>query len=506
MLAAIDIGSNSIRMSIGQILEDGHIETVEEAQRTVRLGQDSFRRSYLGRVTMQAAVSILRDFRKRIELYDIKHVWTVATSAVREARNSDVFLDRVYTAAGFEVDVIEASQEGRLTVSAVRSDMGDDQSLLGAETVICEVGGGSTVLTFLRHGEITASHSLTLGAIRLQEILGTGSESWAQMGDMIQNETDLMLVSLEEIMPLKKIKTFFAIGADVRFVASQCGSDLENKRFRSVSRKDFDRLVEKLRNMNTEQFVQRYDLSFSEAETLGPALMVYQALLHSTKAVSIIVPYVSMRDGLLLELSRRAGGRQDQSLAKEVIQSALSIAEKYKVNIRHAKRVAHACVKLFDVLAEEHGLTFRNRILLESAALLHEVGKFVAIRAYHKHSYYIIRFSEIFGLTRKEVNIAAHVARYHRHSRPKPSHLEYMSFSRDGRVLVNKLASILRLCKALDVSDVNLNEGIDFELRGDRLDILVKGMPEWSLRRKILHTQSDMFEDVYGINVNFAGR
>lgn len=117
-LAAIDIGTNSIRLVIGQLLPDGQIEILEKAHRTVRLGQDSFRRSRLERVTMQTAVSILREFKRMLDLYKVRHVWTVATSALREARNADVFRDRVLMATGLSVDVIDGPQEGRLTVTA----------------------------------------------------------------------------------------------------------------------------------------------------------------------------------------------------------------------------------------------------------------------------------------------------------------------------------------------------------------------------------------------------
>ena len=153
-LAAIDIGTNSIRLLIGQLLPDGRIEILEKAHRMVRLGQDSFRRLRLERATMQTAVSILREFKRMLDLYKVKHVWPVATSALREARNADVFRDRVLMATGLSVDVIDGPQEGRLTVSAVRSALNDKPPSLGTHTLICEVGGGGTMLTVLNRGQI----------------------------------------------------------------------------------------------------------------------------------------------------------------------------------------------------------------------------------------------------------------------------------------------------------------------------------------------------------------
>lgn len=504
-LAAIDIGTNSIRLLIGQLLPDGRIEIIEKAHRTVRLGQDSFRRARLERATMQTAVSILREFKRMLDLYKVKHVWTVATSALREARNADVFRDRVLMATGLTVDVIDGPQEGRLTVSAVRSALNDKAPSLGTHTLICEVGGGGTMLTVLNRGRIEASHNLGLGSIRLQEALGTSGQSAEPVADLIQNEINATLSSLEGLISLTSIRNFFVIGSDARFAAARVGRALPNPKFSAISRKTFDRLVDSVRPLSIEQAMAQYDLNYNDAETLAPALMVYQTLLHETGAEKVVVASVTMRDGLLLELARRFRQQDDPGFGCEVLQSALSIAEKYKVNLHHARRVAACAVRLFDELTREHGLGVRYRALLEAAALLHEAGTFVASRGYHKHTYYLVANSEIFGLNHLEVQIVAHVARYHRRSAPKPSHLEYMSLPQESRIVVNKLAAILRLAKALDVCDVRQADQLKCRLDQDALTVFVPGLSNVSLRKRSLELRSDMFEHVYGMRVEFEG-
>lgn len=503
LLGAIDIGSNSIRMVIGQLLPDGSIEVLEKAQRAVRLGQDAFRRGQLDRVTMQGAVSILREYKRRFESYPVRHVWTVATSAVRESRNADVFVDRVLMATGLDVNIIDGPLEGRLTVSALRSVLNAGSPAIGAQTLITEVGGGSTMLTVLEKGEIESSQSLGLGSIRLQEVLGTMGLPSLQVMDLMRNEIVSVLSSVESVMALKDVRTFFAVGADARFAASKIGRKSKNPAFTLIVRKDYDKFVETIKGLAIEQIVADFDLTYAEAETLLPALMVYQELLHATKAKEMIVSSVSMRDGLLLELARRSRGRQDTNFGKEVIQSAQAIAEKYRVNLHHARRVASCAVRLFDELQSEHQLGIRYRVLLEAAALLHEIGTFVSTRAYHKHTYYLIANSQIYGLTRTEDLLVANVARYHRRSAPKPSHPEYMSLSRENRMVVNKLASLLRLAKALDVSDIRDIDQLKCDLQQDTLTIGVPGMAETSLRKRSLEIRSDFFEDVFGLKLEF---
>jgi len=504
-LAAIDIGTNSIRLLIGQLMPDGGIEILEKAHRTVRLGQDSFRRGRLEPETMQAAVSILREFKRTIDLYKVNHVWTVATSALREARNADVFCDRVLSATGLGVDIIDAPQEGRLAVMAVRAALNDKPPSLGTHTLICEVGGGGTMLTALDHGQIEAAHNLGLGSIRLREALGAGELSGESANELIQNEINATMASLEGLISLKSIRTFFIIGSDARFAAARAGKKLPNPKFSTLSRKAFDKLVDAIRPLSLEQVMAKYGVSYNDAETLSAALMIYQTLLHETSAANVIVASVTMRDGLLLELARRCRHQDDPWFGREVIQSATAIAEKYKVNLPHARRVAACAVRLFDELAKEHRLGQRYRTLLEAAALLHEVGTFVASRAYHKHSYYLIANSEIYGLNHHEVQIVAAVARYHRHSAPKPTHLEYISLPQESRVIVNKLASILRLAKALDISDVRKAEQLTFKLTQDKLTVFVPGLADISLRKRLLESRNDMFEHVFGMELDFEG-
>lgn len=505
-LAVIDIGTNSIRMSIGQVLADGTVEVLERLQRAVHLGQDAFRNGRLERMTIRGAISILREFKRRIDFYGARRIWTAATSALREARNADVFVDRVLMSTGLEVDILDPTEQGRLTVLAVREAMKNDLSLMGRRTLITEVGGGSTMLTFLKDGQITASQGLGLGSIRLQELLKPAGMSWNQTSEFIRREIESILSPLESLMPLHAVKTFLALGADARFVAEQIGVPLSNPSFRKISRASFGRFLKKLKSFSPEQLSQQYDLPYNDAETLVPALLIYQELLETTSAQEWIVSSASMRDGLLVELSRRSSGRPEQAFRQEAIQSALALAEKYKVNLDHAQRTARIAVRLFEALRTEHGLPDRYGLLLEIAALLHEIGMFVSARAYHKHTLYLIANSEIFGLSGEEVRIVAHTARYHRRGVPKPTHLEYMSLPRENRLAVNKLAALLRLAKAMNLEEMEQIEQIRLHLQEDTLHIEIPGLSEQWFQTQSIELGTDFFEDVYGLKIHWTGR
>jgi exopolyphosphatase/guanosine-5'-triphosphate,3'-diphosphate pyrophosphatase len=200
-------------------------------------------------------------------------------------------------------------------------------------------------------------------------------------------------------------------------------------------------------------------------------------------------------------LAREVTGQEDETVYRGVIHSALAIAQKYRINIDHAEHVAELACRLFDELRPDHGLGSRHRLLLRVAALLHEIGIFVSPQAYHKHSYYLVLNSEIFGLNRDEIVMVAHIARYHRRSGPKLTHLEYMSLPREKRVIVNKLAAILRIADALAGSHLHPVRVERILREGDELVVWVGPGADLLLIQRSLAMVGDMVEDIYGLRV-----
>jgi exopolyphosphatase/guanosine-5'-triphosphate,3'-diphosphate pyrophosphatase len=417
----------------------------------------------------------------------------------------DTFLDQVLMATGMEISVINSSEESRLMVAAARNAVGKTH-LAKSNSLVVEVGGGSTVLNLLQKGQITASRNLAMGSIRLQEVLSTSTESADRAAEMIRHQVAGTMTTMKEILPLKQVKTIYAIGGDLRWAADRVGKPTRIKNLRCVSAKDLDKLIDVCRRQTADKLSKKYGMSFSDAETLIPALLIFQVLLHSTGANEILVCNVSMRDGLLFDLAKVALGAREETAYDDIIRSALAMAKKYHVDLKHAVHTRDLSIKFFDELLSEHTLDKKYRIVLEVAALLHEIGTFVSSRAHHKHSFYLIANSEIPGLTQEQLQLAAHVARYHRRSRPKSTHLEYMALPRESRIIVNKLAAILRVADSLDASRLQHVKDLNFKLQDDSLFIAVPTAADLSLEEHTLAAKGDLFEDIYGLKIRLENR
>jgi len=501
-VAVIDIGANSVRMVIAQVLADGQTEVLERTQRPVRLGHDTFVTGRLSQQAMNATIAILRDCKKLLDTYAVEIVRAVATSAVREADNGDAFVDRVAMAVGLDLEVLDPTEESHLTVSAVREAVHGAVDLGAGRALIADVGGGSMLLTSLDGGAITASQSYALGSVRLQEHLATVHEPLERGVELLRHQIANAVDVIKRSMPLSEVGAFLAVGEDARFAAQRIGEAVPSAELvHMVDAAAFDRLVEQCAQRSAERLARDYSLAFPSAERLVPALLIYHDLLHATPADRMVVCSVSMRDGLLLDVARRVTGEEDAELAESIVQSARTIGETYRVDPAHAEHVTRLALRLFDELHREHGLTPRHRLLLRVAGALHEVGKFVSSRAHHKHSCYLIANSEVFGLRRGEMALVAQIARYHRRSEPKTSHADYMTLPREERIAVNKLASILRVADALDRGHAQQVQDFQIERRGTELIIYVSGVADLTLERRALAEKGDMFEDTYGMRV-----
>jgi len=239
-----------------------------------------------------------------------------------------------------------------------------------------------------------------------------------------------------------------------------------------------------------------------------PALLVYCALLVGTSAKAITVPPASLRDGLLADMAAPPGAGGPGSLAdfsRQVLASAEALGEKYRHDAVHARAVAHLAGRLFDELQAEHGLDARDRLLLEVAAVLHNIGTFVGLRAHHKHAQYLIQASEIFGLSSDDRAIIANVTRYHRGGLPQQSHLPYMALDRTERVRVNKLAALLRIANALDAEHSQKVQDLSLTAADGAWLLEVQGVGDLAMERMKVEARADLFHDVFGRLLSWRG-
>lgn len=507
-VAVMEIGSTGIRLLIAEITGDGGWKKLDRADKPVVLGRDVFTTGMVSRASLLECLSVLRNFKELLAGWDIAEndVHLIATSALRAARNREVFADRVFQETGYRLVIVEGIEENRLVYLAVRFALKNTMLRLPlfwrGGAMIIDIGGGSTEIMLLRHGKMVAAHSIRVGTIVLDQ------HSRKVSGILLSRERYLTenfhntIMFLKAEMSLDAVDTFVVTGSDTRIVAGLIGKDGDGTEWcRTIEREQFLSFVREVKDYSIEDCVQKLRINYGDAEGFVPGLLIYKYFLEQTQASQVVVPVVSIREGLLVDLALGVDPDLREDFFSQIIASAVNLGRKYHFDEAHGRQVATISMVIFDFFSKEHGLNRRERILLEIAALLHDIGMFIKGSSHHKHGQYIIANSEIFGLRQEESAVIANVVRYHREESPSSEDVSYIALQSEERVLVLKMTSILRVADALDRGHAQQIKIKYIERRNENAVFHLQGDTDMSLERIGLEEKAALFEDVFGYRI-----
>ncbi|MBI2195153.1 MAG: HD domain-containing protein [Planctomycetes bacterium] len=500
VVAVIDVGSSGIRMEIAELRPPAEIQHLESLHRSILLGNDTFHTGRLSNESIQATCEALRKFRRAMDNLGVITYRAVATNAVREAENSDAFIDRVHMTTGFNLEILNGAEQSRLTYAAVQHSLSGLVDFQSDVIALVEVGGGAVDVMLLDRGEAVYADTFAFGAIRIRQALRNSRGTAQERNSFLRHLVRTATLNIPRAIPLTRAHVLIALGGDVRFLAHQLFPQTPPaSRSWSVPRAQFLEACGRMAEEDVDRLTEDYHLSYGDAATLSPALMIYEKIVEATPVDAVVISSASVRDGLLLDMLHQETGQGEEVFSRQIVGSAVALARKYQVDEKHATHVARLALGLFDALKADHGLGGRERLLLEVAAVLHEIGSFVHNRSHHKHTQYLIASSEIFGLDKYEVDIVANVARYHRRSTPQPTHPAYMALDRAERMVVCKLAAILRVADSLDKDHLQQIQSPRLVRGPAELQILVPRDLDVRLGEVNLEEKGDLFREIFGI-------
>ena len=501
-VAVIDIGATSIRMAIAEIHADGEVRTLDRVIQAVDLGREVFENRRIPRKSIERSAAVLNQYQRILKEYGVEShedVRVVATTAVREASNRLAFADRIYVATGLNVEPIDEAEVSRITYMGVIPHLNAHPDLSDSKSLVIEVGGGNTELLVVRSGNVLHSQSFRLGSLRLLQTLDGVRANSPRRRSMLESHIRRTLDQVAEVVNDDAPIQMIALGGDMRFAARRLLDDWEGSGLAKLATKDLRVLTDKILSLDDDAIVKAYGASFVEAETLAPALLANVMLAEKFSVSNMFVCDTNLRDGLLHDMA--VGGSWTSEFRNQIVRSAISLGRKFEFDETYARDVAELSGKLFDQLQDEHQLDPRHEVILFVAALLHEIGLIVNVRSNHKHSLYLIRNSELFGLSKDELMQVGLVARYHRRAYPQPSHDVYGSLPQEQRVVVSKLASILRLAIALNDTRSGRVREIECHRDGKHLAIHVPGVEDVSLEQIAMRENAGLFRDVFGLQI-----
>src|SRR6476620_11365689 len=469
-LAAIDIGTNSVHMIVVQVRPDLSFEVIDREKEMVRLGAGGLDGRALTPEAMHSALQVLSKFRRLAESHKVDEVIAVATSATREAENGGEFLQVVTQQTGIRPRVISGTEEARLIHLAAVYGV----SVPGDVAVVIDSGGGSVEVTRGAGQAIELGRSFKLGVIRLTErFIKTdpleprderklARHIDAEIGKYL---TQIARAGFERVIGTSgTIMSLGAVAAAADGLAP--GAPLRNRRFTA---KQIRRVRKDLVALDLEKRLRVPGLEPRRADLAVAGAILVDEILRRLGADEITLCDLSLREGLVLDyISRHRKEIAQADRYPDVRRrSVFELAERCNYWPEHSQHVARLSIGLFDQTRAIHGLTDRERELLEYAAILHDIGVHISYEAHHKHSYYLVKNGDLRGFEPDEIETIALVARYHRQAAPKRKHEGFGRLPRRLRRTVRTLAAILRLAESLDRSHAQTITGLELHDRGD---------------------------------------
>jgi exopolyphosphatase/guanosine-5'-triphosphate,3'-diphosphate pyrophosphatase len=508
-LAAIDIGSNSVRLLVAEALRGGTYRILDEEREPTRLGRSVSEKGQLDDESMERTITALRTFKQIAAGYQATSLRTIATCAVREARNGPEFCRRVREQVGLEVEVISGDREARLAFSSVQNAF----DLSGKNVIVADIGGGSTEVVFATGNLIESIFSTPLGAVRLTEqfALGEGAVAETFQRDIARMEEEIALC-LKKRTTRPLFAPHFLVGCGGTFttlaelmMAAKKEVDIPVAGYK-VSHAEVRHLLDRLLKMPLRSRRSMAGMTPDRADIILAGLSIIDALMKRFRVNTLMIHTRGVRDGLVREMIDEAVGTTiDDPAHRDAAIERLAAA--CSGELEHGRTVSLLAGRIFDQLAAPLELVAGDKLLLECAARLQDVGYVINYDQHHKHSYHLIRNSRLPGIRAHDLELIANVARYHRGAHPKRKHENLARLSPEDQSRVQRMAAILRLAGGLDRSRSQQVRDVRVKLENERVffDVIADQEPLvdiWGAERR-----NDLFEKVFNlpITIQWAG-
>lgn len=503
--AAVDIGSNSVRLKIARLI-GGRLREVHEDREVTRLGESVFRDGYLSPEAIADTVKVLRRFHRAAQKAGTDAVRVVATSALRDARNSRAFLEWVRSSTGWKVEIISGLEEARLIhlglISTIRAN--------ASPALMMDLGGGSCELTISVGGHIRDTVSLPLGAVRLtNEFLRHDpprKPETRQLRGFISRE----IARIAGLITRAKPKVVIATSGTAESLAAVCHGLYKTKRPRAtaVSRAQMRRIAKLLAGLTLEERRKLSGVGPRRAEIIIAGAAVYTELLERCQLPGFRYSPLGLRDGLLAQMTAEydRGTRSRKQIESERWDSILAAIVHYGVEMDHAVKVRQSAMELFASLKTVHRLPPEYEEWLSAAAMLYEVGDYINRNGRHRHTQYIISNSEILGYSLNERRIIAAIARYLGKSRPTAEDGPIQILSADDQQCAPKASLLLRLARALNLGRSGSVSTTRVKLGSSsvHLALVAKSRASVDLELWAVEKETSYFREVFGRELSAA--
>lgn len=496
VFAAVDIGANSVRLKIAELTRR-KFRVIHEDREVTRLGESVFRNNVLAPDAMAHTVKVLTRFYRTAQKFRVEQVRVVSTSPLRDSKNSRALIEWVKSAVGWKIEIISGLEEGRLIHLGVLSNT----RIENKDVILFDLGGGSCEITISERGHIREMFSLPLGAVRLtQEFLlhdPAKTKEIARLREYIAEQVNRIAPAIRRYRVDLAVATS---GTAAALAAAARALQGRSKYSHTVSRKVATNLAQELGGKSVQERSQYRGIGPRRSEIIVAGAFVFAEMMAHYGLPSFQYSPLGLRDGLLAQMAADAdiGTRQHRQLEAEREDALNSLGKRYSVDVRHAMHVRDLSQQLFKSLKGIHGLPTEYADWMAAAAMLHEVGSYVNRNGRHRHTYYLIANSELFGFSPEQRHIVASIARYMGKSRPSERDREVRNLRPSTREFLDRAVVLLRLARALNQGRRGIVQKLRVKEAGAEVTLQLRGKPGMDLEIWTAEKERGYFRDIFG--------
>ncbi len=487
----INVGASAFRMVIVE-LKNGRVKELEYLVKPLRLGLDTFSMGYITLERVKRATAILQGFKQKLDEYQIEDYRAVCTSGVREASNKEFFIDYARIHSGIELEILEPADEVYIKYLATKEYVKGFNEMERNGVVFANIASGNVSLSVSKGAKILYSGTLPYGSLRLRQMFKhvPSIKRYKAFNQYSENMIKTVMSAVDSSM---KVPNLVAGGSSITMLVRLFKPE-ENY----LLKKDIENMYSQYRGYSDDELISALNIRTDEAAVLIPTLTTYIQLLKYTGADRVSF---NMFDFPTMLATYYSGNMKDTNYTRRVTATLLHTAERYHCNLEHLKKITRFALKLFEGLSEIHSMPNDVSKILTYAAILHETGYFIDTKSSAQNSYFIVKSLSVPGVSNRDLFLVACTVyqMIKRTSDEDITHLHEIAVK--DLLLINKLASILRIANVLDASKSELIDDFDIELTDNEIVINARTFREPFVEIVSFDAQKQMFVETFGIPI-----
>lgn len=497
--AAIDIGSYEVSMKIFELSKKVGFKELNDVRYSLELGRGAYSGRRIDQEMLDTLCEVLNDYRRIMKDYGVEEYRTCATSAFRELDNPIVVIEQIYRRTGMMVEVLSNAEQHFLGYKSIAAIETGFKKMIQKGTAILDVGGGSLQVSLFDKDALVTTQSLKMGSLRIRQRLRELEKSTIHYDKLVEEFIRNDLMSFQRLyLKDRDIKNVILMGDFITDTIFQ-----EERQDNIITKNEFMNRYEDVINKSQYEIAQSMEIDPEYAELVVPTMVVCKNFIEIFNAEALWAPGVSLLDGMAYDFAEKKKYiKSVHNFENDILVAARNIAKRYSSGKNHIFGTMNLCLDIFDSMKKIHGMSARERLLLQIAALLHDCGKYISMGDVAECSYQIIMSTEIIGLSTQERQIIASAVRYNTSAFASYEELKMETGAdRISYLVIAKLAAILRLANAMDRSHYQKVKGIKTVLKDRELQMVVDSSQDISLELGLLKDKVEFFEEVFGVRL-----